>query len=60
MQQTESKTQAGTDPVVMWLTKNGHPVTRETYLQVAYPEIVNWKQQLEGELESMLPEEIQV
>ena len=60
MQQEESTNQPGLDPVEDWLTKNGFPVTREIYLGMAYPEIEDWTQPLDAELEMMLPEHLQI
>jgi hypothetical protein len=47
---------ASIDPVEEWLIKNGIPVSRETYLQMDYPEIQDWTLPLDPELESMLPD----
>ena len=54
----DSQNQSGTDPIVEYLKEKGSPLTRETYLALAYPD----KEDLElgAEEESMLPEEIQI
>ena len=45
------------DPIVEWLQKNGYPVTRENYLDVAYPN--GLPEDYGHELESELPEWLQ-
>lgn len=44
------------DPVVQTLLKGGFPVTRENYLELAYPEGLpdEWTAELEAELPSEL------
>ena len=48
-----------TDPIVDWLQKNGFPVTRQTYLEVAYmgapPEELD--AETLADLEDIFPEE---
>ena len=55
-----NETPAGLDITEEWLIENGYPVTRETYLGMDYPDIEDWTQPLDAELEMMLPEHIQI
>tara|TARA_B110000090_G_scaffold135969_1_gene149624 strand:+ start:1449 stop:1646 length:198 start_codon:yes stop_codon:yes gene_type:complete len=49
------------DPILQYLTKYQKPVTRESYLIVAYPDLdLDYNKPLEAELESMLPEFLQI
>ena len=48
----------GTDPVVQTLIKLGFPVTRENYLEIAYPE--GLPKEWTAELEAELPEQLQL
>ena len=49
------------DPILQYLTKYQKPVTRENYLTEAYPDLkLDHKKPLEAELESMLPEFLQI
>ena len=51
----------GSDPIIQYLTKYQKPVTRENYLIEAYPDQTpDHKKPLEAELESMLPEFLQI
>ena len=57
----EYKDLIGSDPTLQYLTKFQKPVTRENYLMVAYPDrTLDPKKPLEAELESMLPEFLQI
>jgi len=49
------------DPILQYLTKYQEPVTRKSYLIAAYPDLnLDYKKPLEAELESMLPEFLQI
>ena len=49
------------DPILQYLTKLQKPVTRESYLMEIYPDLnLDYKKPLEAELESMLPEFLQI
>tara|TARA_B100000768_G_C11155517_1_gene322182 strand:+ start:428 stop:625 length:198 start_codon:yes stop_codon:yes gene_type:complete len=49
------------DPILQYLTKYQIPVTRESYLIEAYPDLdLDYNKPLEAELESMLPEFLQI
>ena len=49
------------DPILQYLTKYQEPVTRKSYLIAAYPDkTMDYKKPLEPELESMLPEFLQI
>ena len=51
----------GSDPILQHLTRYQEPVTRENYLTVAHPDLnLDHKKPLEAELESMLPEFLQL
>jgi hypothetical protein len=57
----EYKDLIGSDPTLQYLTRYQKPVTRENYLTVAYPDLnLNHKKPLDPELESMLPEFLQI
>jgi hypothetical protein len=57
----EYKDLIGSDPILQYLTRFQEPVTRENYLTVAYPDrTLDHKKPLEAELESMLPEFLQI
>ena len=57
----EYKDLIGSDPILQYLTRYQKPVTRENYLTVAYPDLnLDYKKPLEAELESMLPEFLQI
>jgi hypothetical protein len=53
-----SRTRTGShpDPLVNWLRKNGFPVTRENYLEMAYP--TGLPEPWGAELEAQLPPEL--
>ena len=49
------------DPILQYLTKYQEPVTRKSYLIAAYPDLnLDYKKALDPELESMLPEFLQI
>ena len=49
------------DPILQYLMKLQKPVTRESYLMEIYPDLnLDYKKPLEAELESMLPEFLQI
>jgi len=57
----EYKDLIGSDPILQYLTKLQIPVTRESYLMEIYPDLnLDYKKPLEAELESMLPEFLQI
>ena len=49
------------DPILQYLMKLQKPVTRESYLMEIYPDLdLDYKKALDPELESMLPEFLQI
>ena len=54
----ELQTLAGTDPVLELMLLENKPLTRETYLAMAYPD--NLPSEFPAELEADLPEPFQV
>ena len=49
------------DPILQYLMKLQKPVTRESYLMEIYPDLnLDYKKALDPELESILPEFLQI
>ena len=55
MQQEDLKNQRGTDPLIQYLNSVGIPVTRESYLEIAYPDGIP---EMTSEMEELLPEHL--